>query len=283
MATAPRNGLNPARKIGSGPDNRGLTPYPILTGYATGIGIGDPVKLDTDGTLIAATNGADAIGVFQGLKYTDSVGVVQWRQNWVATTAATEIEAYVDDNPRSTFMAKAEGPIPIASIGDIYAMNLTAPSTATGRSTATVKNLATRSGSADITAHATDITAVANISNNDTFTVKSSVGNDVKTVTLITNMTNAQLLAAINLSTGITATIAASTGFLVVTATDGGNVVLADGTGTPLADSLLLGAAGTIVGTVAANAGLVKVISIPDVTNKVLEVVLVNHSLRDDG
>lgn len=282
MASAPRKGLNSARKIGSGPDNKGITDYTILTGYATSLGCGDPVKLDTDGTLIKATNGANAIGVLQGVSYKDSLGNPVFKQQWVGATAATAIVALVDDDPKSTFMAKADSPIPIALVGEIYPMTLSVPSSATGRSTALVTTGVLITGDVDLSA-VTDLGAqVAGITDNDAFTIKTSQAGAATTITIVDGDGPDDLVDKLNAVANISAEIDGTTGFLEITATDGYKIVIAESVGTPYAD-LFAGAAGTFAATVAANAGMVKIISIPDVSNKVLEVVLVNHLLRDDG
>lgn len=77
--------------------------YTIGTGYATAIGYGDPVLLNTDGTLNIATAGNDFIGVFAGVQYTDSTGKPTFSKNWVASTTATNIIAYVYDDPENVF------------------------------------------------------------------------------------------------------------------------------------------------------------------------------------
>lgn len=177
MAISPKTGLTPYRMAGSAANTHGLTPYAIASGYSTAIGKGDPVKLHTDGTIIKATNGADAIGVFMGVRYVASDGSIQFKKMWTASTTGTDIEALVLDHPQATFLAKGSAAITNVIVGDIYALTLTAADAYTGVSGAVV---------------------------------------DVST-------------------------------------------------------------------TVAANAGLVKVVSKVDADTRALEVVLVNHSLRDDG
>lgn len=282
MPTGARKGLVPGRKVGSGPDNQGLSAYRIASGYATALGVGDPVKLTTDGTLVKATNGADAIGVFQSVMYTASNGDVIINKYWPASTVATNISALVVDNPATTYMVKADGPTPIAEVfaGNIYAATLGAPDVATGRSTVTLNNVATRTGSLAVTG--TNNAGLTGLANADTFQIKSTVANVNTTITIVTNQTPAQLLALLNAVPGISAALDGSN-YLAVTATDGGRIVLTDGTGTPLTDSNLLGAAGTITPVVAANAGLFKVVRNTDEDSRTVEVVLVNHSLRDDG
>lgn len=280
MATAPRKGFNRARNQGGTGMQSGLSEYTIASGYATALGTGDPVKLQTDGTIIQATNSAPTLGVFQGCRYIDASNRIQIQKYWPASQTSTEtVTALVSDSALATWKVLAEGPIPIALAGDLYAMNLTAPDANTGRSQMTVKTLAQKTGSLNVAA-STNIAALTGLANGDVFTVKSSVANVTTTVTIVTNMTTAQLLAAINVAgNGLTASVTAGN-FLNVIASDGGNLVLADGTGTPLADSTILAVAGTYVGTVAVGSAMVQVCKAPtaqDIIDRVLEVVLVNN------
>lgn len=126
MATAPKKGLNPARKVGSGPDNKGLSSYAIASGYSTLISTGDPVRLTTDGTIIKGTNAAGNIGVFAGVSYTNSLGEVKFSQFWPASTVATNIEALVIDDPFATFQAVADAAVGSVATGALYPLTLTA-------------------------------------------------------------------------------------------------------------------------------------------------------------
>jgi hypothetical protein len=272
--------------VGSGPNNCALSEYSIASGYAVGLGLGDPVKLTTDGTIIRASNDtADSIGVFAGVNYTDSDGKPQFKKNWTASTTATNIKALVDDQPMRTFVGVGDGPIPLVQRGDIFAMNLTDPDTATGRSTMSIKVLAEIDGAEDISA-ITDLGAeITALSDTDTFTIRTSAvtAGDATTITIADGDGATELLVKLNAVDNISAEVDATTGFLSLTATDGYDMVLVDGTGTPLADSDVFPAAGTITEVVAASAGLVKVINVVDVDTYALEVVLVDHDLRDDG
>lgn len=284
MATGTKKGLTPYRMVGSGVDNAGLSSYTIASGYSTGIGKGDPVKLTTDGSIIRATNdSADSIGVFYGVKYTDSTGKPKFSQQWLASTTATDIEALVDDNPMRTFLGKGDGPIPLVQKGDIFAMNLTAPDTSTGRSADTIKVLTEVDGAEDLSS-ITDLGAeITAISDTDTFTIKTSNATSATTITIEDGDSPTDLTTKLSAVDGISAEIDSTTGYLSITATNGYDLVLADGTGTPLADSDALPAANTYSEVVAASAGLVKVISVVDTDTYALEVVLVDHDLRDDG
>lgn len=287
MPTGTKKGLTPSRMVGSGGDNRGLSSYPIASGYASSIGLGDPVKLSS-GTIVLATNDtADAIGVFAGVKYTDSEGTPQFKKSWTASTTGTDIEALVDDNPFRTFTAKADGPVPLVTPGDIFAMSgIGAPDANTGRSTALVKALTEVSGTVDIE-DVTDLGAdITTISDTDTFTIRTSqvTAGAAVTITIENGDSAADLLDKLNAVDNITATYNSS-GYLTIVASDGYDLVLTDGTGTPLADAAAAGliAPGTYSEVVAASAGLVKVIKVTDPVNYELEVVLVDHDLRDDG
>ncbi len=285
MGTAPRKGFNPARTAGSGPENGGLTAYTIATGYATAIGIGDPVKLETDGTLIQATNDtAAAIGVFNGCSYKNSLGEIRYGY-WPAAQAGTEIVALVRDLPQASYHVVADGPIPLAKQGDIFAMNLTAASSATGRSQMTVDSIPTIVGDVDISAMTDLGEDVAGLDDGDAFTIETTdPANTPTTITIAHLDTPAILLAKLNAVAGIVATIAAGTGFLTIKTDDGYLLTTTNSVGTPITDLFAVSthtAAGTKV--VAAAAGMVKVLSVPDRDNKVLEVVLDDHGLRDDG
>ena len=130
-------GLTPARKVGSSPDNGALSPYTIASGYATGIGRGDPVKLHTDGTLVVATNGADAIGVFDSVKYKATGGSIVFDHKWTAAATGTDIEALVYDGPFNTFTVKGDTATYTTQPGDIFALSsIGSPNAYTGRSSA---------------------------------------------------------------------------------------------------------------------------------------------------
>ncbi len=284
MATAPRLGFAPCKSVGSGADNKGLTEYTIANGYATALGTGDLVALTTDGSIVVGTNSARNLGVFHGVTYTDSTGKPQIQKYWPASTTSltTPVTALVMDSPTATYNMVANGPVTLAIPGAIYAVSLTAPNASTGRSTMTVNNVATRVGTLDITTSPTDMTGLANLENGDIFSVKSSIGNVANSVTIITNQTLAQFLAALN-GHGVTAIADPVTGFLDVKSTDGGTLIIAQSTGTPLTDqAALLGATGTVNAIVAASAGAVEVVKVIDTVNLVLEVRLTDVDFRSN-
>ncbi len=284
MATAPRLGLNPCKSVGSGADNKGLTEYTLANAYATALGVGDLVKLTTDGTVIQGTNAIDQLGVFHGVKYVDSTGRIQIQKYWPASTTSLEtpVTVLVMDNPVSTYLAVTSGPTTAIIPGQIFALNLTAPNAATGRSTMTINNTVVKTGATDITG-ATDMGAtVTNIDDSDAFNISTSVHTTPVTITIGATETTAHFLAQLNAVPGISATTNGS-GFLVVTVTDGGSLILADGAGTPLADSTILAVTGTYTPYVAAGSGAVRVLKVIDSVNQVVEVMLDEPLFRAHG
>ena len=279
MATAPRKGLNKARRLGSAPDNAGLSEYKIASGYGTALGAGDLVKITTDGTIIRGTNAAYNIGVLHSVHYYDAATKrIIDSGYWPASqTSPQPITCLVMDDPSATYHVKCSSPLGDMVVGDFYPMALNTPDAATMRSTMLLNNTATRTGTLAVTG--TNNAALAGLANNDTFSVSTSVNTTPVVITIVTNQTPAQLLALLNAVPGISASLNGSN-YLVLTATDGGDIILADGTGTPLTDSNLIGAAGTITPVVAKNASAVKVVSIVDVDNRVVEVALTNDELR---
>ena len=282
MATGMKKGLNPARQVGSGVTNQGLSTYSIASGYSTGLGLGDPVKLASDGTIVRATNdSADAIGVFKGVKYVDSSGNRIYSKQWPASTVATEIEALVMDSPSATFNVLGEGPIPLVQKGDIFAMNLTSPDTKTGLSTMTAKTTTEVVGDVNINGSTDLPTDVTGIAANDAFTIRTSQASSATTITFVASYDTTTLLSDLNNVANISASLNSS-GYLTIRATDGYDLVITESVNTPFA-ALFPYSAGTFSATVASNAGLVKVVNVTDVADKVMEVVLVDHALRDDG
>lgn len=90
----------------------------IASAYATAVYRGTPVVLTTSGTLNVAANGADMVGVFAGVEYTDSTGRRIYSPSWTASTVATNIIAWVWDDPRIIFEAQVNGSAAQTAIGD---------------------------------------------------------------------------------------------------------------------------------------------------------------------
>lgn len=93
--------------------------YTILTGYGTAINIGDPVVATGTGLgALAEVNigvaASPITGVFAGCSYTDSNGQPQWGKSWPASTTATNIIAYVYDDPFTEFRVQSDGTFAVA-------------------------------------------------------------------------------------------------------------------------------------------------------------------------
>ena len=93
--------------------------YTITTGFAANIFAGDPVKLVDAGTIqLGTTNGlrADAaddipvLGIFAGVEYNDSLGKPTISPFWPTGTTATNIVAYVYDDPETLFDVQLTNP-----------------------------------------------------------------------------------------------------------------------------------------------------------------------------
>jgi hypothetical protein len=113
--------------------------YKIASGYATAIFKGQPVILTTAGTITAGTAAADLLGIFAGVQYTDSTGKPTFSTFWPASTVATDITAYVYDDPDNVYRVQSDGSVAQAAIGDQADItNASAGSTATGLSASTI-------------------------------------------------------------------------------------------------------------------------------------------------
>lgn len=122
------------------------TAYTILTGYASNILQNQPVKIGSDGTIQAAAIGDRFVGTFSGVEFTDSDGRRRVANKWTASTAATDIVAYVTLDPSIVYEIQGNGPIAVTDIGSQADFTtITAGSTVTGLSammldTATLTN-----------------------------------------------------------------------------------------------------------------------------------------------
>jgi len=93
------------------------TAYSILSGYSANILQNQPVKIGTNGTIEAAAIGDRFIGTFQGVEFTDGDGRRRVSNKWIASTAATDIVAYVTLDPTIVYEIQANGSIALTDIG----------------------------------------------------------------------------------------------------------------------------------------------------------------------
>ena len=148
MATvAAPYGLKPVKHSVNTPYAGATNLYRVQSGYATPIYAGAPVILASGYiTVPAAANlGAGSperfIGVFMGCSYTDPVTKQkQWSQHYPGGIAATDIVAYVADDPALTFMIQVNSvnfdALAVVGAANCYALTSAASGSAvTGNST----------------------------------------------------------------------------------------------------------------------------------------------------
>jgi len=87
-----------------------LNEYTIASGYNTGIGEGDPVKLSgtVNNIIVSPAEDADTIGVFVGCMYVNPQGKQVFASAWPDDQVATEIRAFVIDDPKFQFIMQAD-------------------------------------------------------------------------------------------------------------------------------------------------------------------------------
>lgn len=100
-------GLVPINLIGGHPFAGSTRQIPIASGLATAIFNGDVVKLLAGGTIDkdAGTVTATPVGVFLGVSYTDATFGKVFRGSYPGGINATDIMAYVCDDPNALFKA----------------------------------------------------------------------------------------------------------------------------------------------------------------------------------
>jgi len=127
-------GLTPIRHL-SGNGYSRANKYTIASGLAENIFTGDAVILIADGVLTPHTAGeVNNIGVFAGVSYTASDGSFVYSQYWPSGTVATDIIAYVYDDPYTVFKVQSAGTTAQTNIGNCADLVAGAGSTLTGQS-----------------------------------------------------------------------------------------------------------------------------------------------------
>lgn len=111
----------------------------IASGYGTAIFYGDFVKLVAAGTVekAAVTTAvvAGTVGIFVGCAYTDpNTSQKTFAQYFPASTVASDIVAYVVDDPKLLFRMQADEAIAQTGLGNNVSAVNTAGSTSIGRS-----------------------------------------------------------------------------------------------------------------------------------------------------
>ena len=144
------NGFQPVKKLDGSAWTGATNPYQIANAYATALFRGDPVTTLADGTLGVGVAGATCVGVFWGVKYTDSTGVVKFMNYWPGNPGVltgSTVEALVIDDPNTVFSIQetsgtgtAGTPLALADRGLNINFLYTAGSTATGSSAVSINN-----------------------------------------------------------------------------------------------------------------------------------------------
>jgi len=109
----------------------------IASGYGTGIFYGDFVKIVSTGTVEkdTGTSTLTPVGVFVGCSYTDpGTNQLTFNQQFPASTAASDIMAYVVDDPNLVMRMQSSGVLSQTELGNNIAVVQTGGSTSIGRS-----------------------------------------------------------------------------------------------------------------------------------------------------
>lgn len=109
----------------------------VASGYGTAIFYGDFVKLVSTGTVEkdTGTTTATPVGVFVGCAFTSpTTGELTFSQTFPASTAASDIVAYVVDDPNVLMRMQSDEAIAQTGLGNNVAVVQTAGSTSIGRS-----------------------------------------------------------------------------------------------------------------------------------------------------
>lgn len=143
-------GLQPVRKLDGSAWTSSLNSYQIVTTYADSMFTGDPVTIGTDGYLARGVAGSAIVGVFMGVKYTDSTGTVKFMPYWPGNPGVqtgSTVEALVLDDPNLVFSIQetngsgaAGTPLALADRGLNANFLYTAGNTATGQSAVSLNN-----------------------------------------------------------------------------------------------------------------------------------------------
>lgn len=127
-------GFTPVRHM-SGNGYSRANVYTITSGLAENIFTGDLVILTADGVLNPAGAGeTNILGAFGGVSYTASDGSYVYSQYWPSGTVATDIKAYVYDDPYTVFKVQSAGSPAQTDIGSCAEIVAGTGSTTTGQS-----------------------------------------------------------------------------------------------------------------------------------------------------
>lgn len=112
-------GLRPSRMMGGAPYSGGQSRYRIASSLAGKIFQGDLVKQVTGGGIerAAASSTVPVVGVFNGCQYTDpTTGEQVFKNYYPGGVAASDIIAFVIDDPAVVFEVQADAAFPVADL-----------------------------------------------------------------------------------------------------------------------------------------------------------------------
>jgi hypothetical protein len=143
-------GLRPLGKVGSNYNSDGNTQYSIASGTTDAIFQGDTVTFNVSagastGFIIKATPGAaNILGVFIGCEYTDpTTSKTTFKNYYPGGVAASDIVAFIVDDPYAQFLVQASGVAGVTAIG----RNADLVQTVAGNTTTGVSGLELSTGS----------------------------------------------------------------------------------------------------------------------------------------
>ena len=160
-------GMRLVGRIG-GPATNGQNTYRIAANYGTAIFKGDMVAQVTGGGVEVHADGGTVpiVGVFNGCRYTDpTTGKETFSNYYPASTNASDIEAFVIDDPMVIFEIQADAAFPVADLfGNFDIVYTSSGSTTTGISGAEL-DVTTGATTAGLPLKAIDISK--NVDNDD--------------------------------------------------------------------------------------------------------------------
>ena len=129
-------GMKPVRMIGGAPYSGGTSRYRIAANYGTSIFQGDMGAQVTGGTVEVHADGGTVpiVGVFNGCQFTDPTSGEQVFSNFYpASTNASDIIAFIIDDPNVVYEVQADDTFPVADLfGNFDIVYTSAGSTLTG-------------------------------------------------------------------------------------------------------------------------------------------------------
>ena len=160
-------GMRLVGRIG-GPATNVQNTYRIAANYGTAIFKGDMVAQVTGGGVEVHADGGTVpiVGVFNGCRFTDPTsGKETFSNHYPASTNASDIEAFVIDDPMAIFEIQADAAFPVADLfGNFDIVYTSSGSTTTGISGAEL-DVTTGATTATLPLKAIDISK--NVNNDD--------------------------------------------------------------------------------------------------------------------